>query len=54
MEFDARRQRSHHAGGKARMLNILQEVETVAPYFDEKGQVLMEQEVPFLPVRTAR
>ena len=41
-------------GGKARMLNILQEVETVPPYFDEKGQVLMEQEVPFLPVRTAR
>ena len=41
-------------GGKARMLNILQEVETVPPYFDEKGQVLMEQEVPFWPVRTAR
>ena len=41
-------------GGKSRVLNILQEVETVSPLFDERGQVVMEKEIPFLPAYTAR
>ena len=41
-------------GGKSRVLNILQEVETVYPVFDERGQVVMEKELPFLPAHTAR
>lgn len=41
-------------GGKSRVLNILEEVETVSPLFDERGQVVMEKEIPFLPAYTAR
>ena len=41
-------------GGKSRVLNILQEVETVYPLFDQRGQVVMEKELPFLPAHTAR
>ena len=41
-------------GGKSRVLNILQEVETVYPVFDARGQVTMEKELPFLPAYTAR
>ncbi len=40
-------------GGKARVLNIQQAVETVEPVFDGRGQVQMEKELPFLPVPTA-
>ncbi len=31
-------------------MNILQAVRTVMPEFDERGQVIMVQEVPFAPV----
>src|SRR5699024_1406038 len=41
-------------GGKARVLNIQQAVETVEPVFDGRGQVQMEKELPFLPAHTAR
>lgn len=37
-------------GGKGRAMNILQAVRTVMPEFDERGQVIMVQEVPFAPV----
>lgn len=33
-------------GGKGRAMNILQAVRTVMPEFDERGQVIMVQEVP--------
>ena len=41
-------------GGKGRAMNILQAVRTVMPEFDERGQVIMVQEVPFAPVFAAR
>lgn len=41
-------------GGKGRVMNILQAVRTVMPEFDERGQVIMVQEVPFAPVFAAR
>ena len=34
-------------------MNILQAVRTVMPEFDERGQVIMVQEVPFAPVFAA-
>ena len=40
-------------GGKGRAMNILQTVRTVMPEFDERGQVIMVQEVPFAPVFAA-
>lgn len=40
-------------GGKGRAMNILQAVRTVMPEFDERGQVIMVQEVPFAPVFAA-
>ncbi len=40
-------------GGKQRALNIVMAVQTVLPYFDEKGQIKMEKVIPFLPIRQA-
>ncbi len=41
-------------GGKSKMLNILKAVTVVEPKFDERGQVLMERDVPFISVGTPR
>jgi beta-glucosidase-like glycosyl hydrolase len=40
-------------GGKQRALNIVMAVETVMPNFDDKGQIVFEKVVPFLPIRQA-
>ena len=41
-------------GGKGRAMNNLQAERSVMPEFDERGQVIMVQEVPFAPVFAAR
>lgn len=41
-------------GGKSKMLNILKAVTVVEPKFDDRGQILMERDVPFIPVGTPR
>lgn len=40
-------------GGKQRALNIVMAVQVVMPYFDEKGQIVLEKIVPFLPIQQA-